>query len=85
MCFEMSVNKTGLWHGNLSVLVEKRQVLFGPRVGVMHGPSLLCALILLPARLMWGSPLSAELPRPHTLPSSSPPAQGRGLCTALEA
>ena len=37
--------------------------------GVTRGPFLLCALLLLPQRLLWGSPLSAKLPRPHTLPS----------------
>lgn len=37
--------------------------------GVTHGPFLLCTLLLLPRRLLWGSPLSTKLPRPHTLPS----------------
>lgn len=38
-------------------------------MGVTRGPFLLCALLLPPQRLLWGSPLSAKLPRPHTLPS----------------
>lgn len=81
MCFGMSVNKIGLWLGNLCVCVEEGAGSVGPRGGGHAWAFPLCALLLLPPRLVWGSPLSAELPSPYTLPLPAPtppsPAQPR--------
>lgn len=74
----MNVNKIGLWLANLCVSVEEGRVPLSPEVGVTPGPFLLCVLPLLPPTLLWGSPLSAVLPRPHTLPSF-PKATWRSL------
>lgn len=76
MCFEMSVNKIGLWLGNLCVFVEEGAgwVPLGPEVvGVMHGLFLLCVLPLLPLHTDVGFSFvcrAAQTPHPSFLTQS---------------